>query len=710
LEYFCLEHELRIGVDIGGTFTDFVVFNPANRDINSFKLLSTPGNPAEAVLAGLRDIISNSNRHVQNNQQSMGKINFGLTSYNIIHGSTVATNALLERKGEPTVLITSRGFKDVIQIGRQNRPGLYDLFIEMIPPLVPADLRFEVDERVDRDGRVLAALNENEVQALIPLIRAKGINSVAVCLLFSFLAPSHEKLAADIFRQNGFFVSASHEILPEYREYERMSTTVLNAYVSPILDRYLTSLEESLDRLEGKSSLRVMQSNGGRISPDEARHHGVHCILSGPAGGVVGAYHLSRLAVEEDTAQAGDGEHGEVHPLQVITFDMGGTSTDVSLIDRTPQVTTEAYMGGLPVRIPVMDIHTIGAGGGSIAHVDAGGALRVGPQSAGADPGPACYGVGNLPTVTDANLTLGRLVPEFFLGGKMPLDAERAHHAMHILGEKIGLSPIEAASGVIAVVNAHMERALRVISVERGHDPRLFSMLSFGGAGGLHAVPLARSLGIPRVLVPPLASVLSAFGMIVSDVVKDYVQTVMLPQETGWQEIDSRFSPIVTRGISQVMGEGIPENDIVVEKYLDMRYKGQSYELNVPFSNRFISDFHGLHSTTYGYARLDAPVEIVNLRMRVIGSVPAPELSTGLLETPDPGHAFIGSRQVIFGSQELPVPVFRAELLRPGNKITGPALFVRADTTIIIESGDSVDVDGHQNLIIKVNKIGAVNG
>jgi len=698
-----LEHELRIGVDIGGTFTDFVVFNPVNRVIDSFKLLSTPGNPAEAVLAGLREIISNNNRRVLNNQERMGKIDLGLTNYNIIHGSTVATNALLERKGEPTALIATRGFKDVIQIGRQNRPELYDLFFEMVPPLVPADLRFEVKERIDRDGKILAALDESEVQALIPLLKAKGVNSVAVCLLFSFLAPAHERLVASTLRRNGFFVSASHEILPEYREYERMSTTVLNAYVSPILDRYLTSLEESLDRLGGNISLRVMQSNGGRINPDEARRHGVHCIVSGPAGGVVGAYHVSKLAIQESAAQAGFDQAGEDHPLQVITFDMGGTSTDVSLIDRAPQITTEAYMGGLPIRIPVMDIHTIGAGGGSIAHVDAGGALRVGPQSAGADPGPACYGAGNLPTVTDANLTLGRLIPEFFLGGKMPLDVNRAYLAMQVLGEKIGLSPQEAASGVIAVVNAHMERALRVISVERGYDPRLFSLLSFGGAGGLHAVQLARSLGIPKVIVPPLASVLSAFGMIVSDVIKDYVQTVMLPQDTGWHEIEKRFHPIVTRGVSQVTGEGIPENDIFIERYLDMRYKGQSYELKVPFSPDFIPDFHSLHDTTYGYTRLDSPVEIVNLRVRVVGSVPAPELGSELPEDPDPGHASIGSRLVTIDSQELNMPIFRAELLRPGNRIAGPALFVRADTTVIMGSDDSAVVDGYQNLIIQVN-------
>lgn len=705
-----MDYELRIGVDIGGTFTDFVVFNPTSREIDSFKLLSTPVNPAEAVLAGLKEIISKNNRSVPNNQQNGGEIDERLTSYNIIHGSTVATNALLERKGEPTALIATRGFKDVIQIGRQNRPGLYDLFIEMIPPLVPDDLRFEVNERVDRDGKPLVELDEKDVQALIQLIRAKGVHSVAVCLLFSFLAPSHEMLVAETFRQNGFFVSASHEILPEYREYERMSTTVLNAYVSPILDRYLTSMEESLDRLEGRISLRVMQSNGGRISPDEARRHGVHCILSGPAGGVVGAFHVSRLAIEDDTAQAGFGETGKVQPLQVITFDMGGTSTDVSLIDRFPQITTEAYMGGLPVRIPVMDIHTIGAGGGSIAHVDAGGALRIGPQSAGADPGPACYGKGDLPTVTDANLTLGRLVPEYFLDGKMPLDVERAYHAMWVLGEKIGLSPRETAAGIIAVVNAHMERALRVISVERGHDPRLFSLLSFGGAGGLHAVQLARSLGITKVLVPPLASALSAFGMIVADVIKDFVQTVMLPGETGWQEIDSRFSPIVTRGIDQVIGEGIDENAISIEKYLDMRYKGQSYELKVPFGLEFIPDFHKLHKSTYGYTREEAPVEIVNLRVRVLGEVPAPGLSVGVWDKPDPGHAYIGPRQVTIDDHDLTIPVFRAELLRPGNQIAGPALFLRSDTTVMVGTNDSVDVDGYQNLIIHVKIPGDANG
>jgi N-methylhydantoinase A len=383
---------------------------------------------------------------------------------------------------------------------------------------------------------------------------------------------------------------------------------------------------------------------------------------------------------------------------------MGGTSTDVSLIDGEPQITTEAVVSGCPIRVPTLDIHTIGAGGGSIAHADAGGALRVGPESAGADPGPACYGKGVLPTVTDANLVLGRLSAEHFLGGQMPLDKERAHAALTKLGKELGLDATHAALGVVQVANAHMERALRVISVARGHDPRCFTLISFGGAGGLHAVDLARGLGIPRVFIPPLASTLSAFGMLAADVIKDYTQTVMLPGDTPIAELSARLAPFAERGRREVAEEGVTADRIRVERFLDMRYQGQSYELIIPFSEQVMATFHEIHQKTYGYARPEAPVEIVNLRLRAVGETTPPPLIPQPLSEADPTAALLDRREVVFNSGELVSPLYRAESLRPGNRLAGPAVVVRADTTILLGPADQAEVDIYSNLIIQIGQ------
>ncbi len=666
---------LRIGIDIGGTFTDFVTYDPATQRIESFKLLSTPSDPAEAVLRGLERIFP----------QSADRRAI------LIHGSTVATNALLERKGALTGLVTTRGFRDVLQIGRQNRPALYDLEADPPPNLIPPERRLEVDERVARDGEILQALDPAQVENLIPKLRREKVASVAVCLLFSFLRPEHEQLIAERLRAAGFLVSASAEILPEYRDYERFSTTAVNAYVSPVLDGYLARLAAGLDP---HVRLRVMQSNGGSIDPEEARRFGVRCILSGPAGGVVGCAYV---AASSPSAGADSGK-----AVKVITFDMGGTSTDVALIDGSPGVTTEATLGGCPIHIPLLDIHSIGAGGGSIARVDAGGALRVGPESAGADPGPACYGRGDLPTVTDANLVLGRLAPEYFLGGAMPLDASRARSALGRLGKALGLDATRSALGVVQVANAHMERALRVISVERGHDPRDFTLLSFGGAGGLHAADLARGLGIPRLLVPPLASTLSAFGMLAADVVKDYSRTVMLPGVISFSDLKARMQPLADRGLAEVRAEGVPRRDVRLEPSLDMRYRGQSYELTVPLSPAFRQEFHRLHERQYGYAKESAPVEIVTLRLRAVGKIPPPPLPAGALHKPDPRGAFLETRPVVFDGGPLDTRLYRAEALAPGNRLDGPALVVRVDTTVLLAPGDRAEVDRYGNLLIEV--------
>jgi len=687
-----MQGNLKIGIDIGGTFTDFVVYDSASRGVETFKVLSTPNDPAIAVLKGLKRALARKKA----------------PSVSVIHGSTVATNALLERKGARTALVATAGFKDVLQIGRQNRPALYDFFANPPPPLVPSDLRFELDERVDRDGQVLRPLMAAQIDDVVEQIKAHRAESVAVCLLFSFARPDHEQIITEKLRAAGLLVSPSCEILPEFREYERASTTAVNAYVSPILEHYLSRLEEALIPAPNSSmelgnrvrvNLRVMQSNGGNISPAEARRFGVRCILSGPAGGVVGSEYLARLAL---AASAGSALR-KPERFRVITFDMGGTSTDVSLIEGKPQLTTESSIGGCPICIPVLDIHTIGAGGGSIAAVDVGGALRVGPESAGAEPGPACYGRGTRPTVTDANLVLGRLAPEHFLGGEMRLDPDRAHGALSRLGIELKLSAEQAALGVVQIANAHMEHALRVISVERGHDPRDFMLLSFGGAGGLHAAELARGLGIPLVLVPPLASTLSAFGMLAADVVKDYTRTVMLPGDTAFEVVEKQLAHLTGRGNREVLGEGIPADCIRLESSLDMRYTGQSYELAVPFAQGFEATFHGIHKKVYGYARPGARTEIVNLRARATGQIDPPSIQPQPLGGEDAGAALLETRPVIFADGPRPATFFRAEALHPGNLISGPAIVVRADTTVLIGPSDVARVDGFGNILIDVS-------
>jgi N-methylhydantoinase A len=664
---------MRIGIDIGGTFTDFVIFDEKGDTFRTFKVLSTPYDPAQAVLNGL--------------EQLPRDVRPG-----IVHGSTVATNALLERKGARTALIATRGFRDVLAIGRQVRSHIYDFFADRPPPLVPAQRCLEITERVDYRGQILIPLNRDEIPALIQELEAAEVESVAVSLLFSFLHPAHEARLAGSLREAGFLVSPSNEILPEFREYERTSTTVINAYVAPIMDRYLGRLEEQLPT----SDFRIMQSNGGSIRASQARRQAVRSILSGPAGGVVGATHVARAAGFEPA----------------ITFDMGGTSTDVSLSRGGIQVTTEAEIGGLPIRIPVIDIHTVGSGGGSIAYVDAGGALRVGPQSAGSDPGPVCYGRGgHRPTVTDANLVLGRIAPDYFLGGHMPLDLAAATDALADLACQADLPPRpgldlaqNAALGVIQVVNAHMERALRVISVERGYDPPDFTLVSFGGAGGLHACDLARGLGMCRVLIPPGASTLSAFGMLTAEVVKDYVQTVMLPGDTLYLELERRLEPITERGQKEVAAEGIPPGRISLHPELDMRYRGQSYELTVPFSPGFAETFHRAHQQAYGHSQSSAPVEIVNLRLRVVGAVRPPPLPQAEIGPPDPAQALDGHRSLVTGGDVAQVPFYRGERLRPGQVMTGPAVVVQKDTTIFLSRGDRARVDGRYNLVVEVGK------
>ena len=653
---------ILIGVDTGGTFTDFIYRKPDGWGV--YKRLSTPGNPAEAVLEGIRHIA-------------------GRQAVQVVHGSTVATNAILEKKGAKTALITNRDFEDLIEIGRQNRTDLYNLAYRKNPPLVPRDLRFGIDCRVTSDGAILKDIAPEQLTGAITGIQSLGVESVAVSFLFAFKNPAHERAIRDALENCGMTVSLSHEILSEFREYERTSTTVINAYVVPKMKRYIGFITDTI----GEDRLRIMQSNGGSISAATAMSESVRTILSGPAGGAVGAFEIGRMAGYD----------------RLITFDMGGTSTDVSLIDGDLPLTLESSIADYPVKVPMIDIHTVGAGGGSIAYIDAGGSLRVGPESAGADPGPVCYGTGERITVTDANLFLGRLIPENFLGGGMALQTRRLESFFKGMAESIGLTPVELAEGILAVANTAMERAIRVISVERGFDPRAFTLLSFGGAGGMHAAFLARLLNIPKVFVPRNPGILSAMGMVMADIIKDYSQTVMTGMESR-DELAQRFAPLEDTGISDLENEGVARENIRLERYLDMRYKGQSYELIVPFVADSRARFDELHEKTYGYASPDKSVEIVNVRLRARGMPEKPVFPKSEAGEDMPAdHAVLDRREGIFDGMPTPTAVVARDRLKPGNRIDGPAIVVEYTSTVVIPPFARARVDAFENIVIEIN-------
>jgi N-methylhydantoinase A len=673
---------LTIGVDTGGTFTDFTyVHGP---DSGTYKTLSTPHNPAEAVLSGLRHILA----------LRQPGADLCAADLAVVHGSTVATNAILERKGVVTALVTNQGFTDVIEIGRQNRTALYDLHYRRQPHIVPASLRFGVPGRITAEGETLAPFDEAQAARVVERIQASGARSVAVCFLFSFLDPTHERRMGEMLRGLGLPVSLSSDILAEFREFERTSTTVVNAYVSPIMTRYLTDLRRGIGSGSGQAGgkgagLRIMQSNGGSISADTAMRESVRTILSGPAGGAVGALALGRAAGFD----------------RLITFDMGGTSTDVSLMDGGLPLTMESSISGYPVKVPMIDIHTVGAGGGSIASKDPGGSLAVGPESAGADPGPICYGRGDeRVTVTDANLYLGRIVPERFLGGGMSLDADGARKGIERLAKELGLGPAELAEGVLAVANANMERAIRVISVEKGFDPREFTLLSFGGAGGLHCAELARLLGMPTVLVPVDPGILSATGMLMADVVKDYSRTVMRPADefTG-QIMETPFAELEREGLAELAAEGVPGERVIHERFLDMRYQGQSFEIVVPFGPDMTERFQALHEKRYGYRNADKPVEVVNIRLRSRGTADRREPEPGVMRGEEiAAEAVLGTQEAVFDGVTVTAAVLDRAALKPGNLFTGPAVVTEYTSTIVVPPGAEVRVDPWSNLVMKL--------
>jgi N-methylhydantoinase A len=654
-----------IGVDTGGTFTDFV-FKDEDR-WGVYKCLSTPHNPAEAVLNGLRHIAE-------------------AKAKRIVHGSTVATNAILERKGVKTALITNEGFEDIIEIGRQNRSRLYDLAYRKEPHIVPEELRFGVKERILCTGEIIEDLDIGGAEHILQKMKEAKVESVAVCLLYSYLAPSHEKRIGELIEALEIPVSLSHEILSEFREFERTSTTIINAYVSPKMKRYVSYVMESLGE---EDSLRVMQSNGGSISAATAMNESVRTILSGPAGGAVGAHEISKMAGFD----------------KIISFDMGGTSTDVSLMDKQLSLTLESEISGYPVKVPMIDIHTVGAGGGSVAYMDLGGSLKVGPESAGADPGPICYGKGDRITVTDAHLYLGRLIPEHFLGGSMRLQTDKLEPFFNRMAKDLGLSAGELAEGILSVANTAMEKAIRVISVERGFDPREFTLFTFGGAGGMHAAYLAKLLSIPKVLVPNSPGILSAIGMLMADIIKDYSLTVMLNQfSTDSEKLSKLFHSLESKGTGDLISEGIEEKNIILERYLDMRYEGQSYEIIVPFKDEFIEGFHGLHEKQYGYRNQDKTVEIVNLRLRARGVPDKPTFQkTRMSSEKLDKEALLGEREVVFDYNPAKTQIINRERLVSGNRISGPAVLVEYSSTIVVPPFAEASVDEYGNLTIEID-------
>lgn len=665
---------VRVGVDTGGTFTDFVFESGGN--LRLFKIASTPADPSLAIIAGLKRIARETGAR--------------LRQIEVVHGTTVGTNALLERRGAKAALVTTLGFEDVLAIGRQARPALYDLNATRPAPLVPDNLRFGVRERITAEGCVLESLSEEELSALYRRLKRARVESVAISLLFSFVRPEHERRIHDALKSLSVPLSVSHKILPEYREYERTSTVAINAYLQPLMGTYLNRLKSHVPRL------RVMQSSGGSISATVAANEPVRTILSGPAGGVVGALRLAQTT----------------GILNLITFDMGGTSTDVALCDRDGmRMTREASVAGLPVAVSMMDIHTVGAGGGSIARVDEGGSLRVGPESAGASPGPACYGVGTQPTVTDAHVVLGHFGGAGLLGGEFALDEQRAHAALLQLAEEMSaaarrkVSVREAAQGVLSVVNTGMERALRVISVERGFDPREFALVPFGGAGGLHAVDLARALRIPRIIAPTSAGALSALGALSSDVVKDWSRTVMLAATSdNVMVLERAFREMEAEARTALNREGFIEARQRHERRLAVRYQGQSFELEVKWTKsiNIAAAFHRAHQSRYGYAQEANSVEVVSARLRSTGVVE--KLKTPRTKVMTRGRGFApphAAAKIYFYGREERAAIYHRDRLRPGARLRSPCVVTEYSSTTLVPTGASAALDSLGNLIIE---------
>jgi N-methylhydantoinase A len=676
---------MRIAVDIGGTFTDLVAVDD-HGVIYSSKSLSTPRDLAR----GIDDCLRRAN------------IGVGSASF-FVHGSTVTINAVLERKGATTGLITTKGFGDVYEIGRGNRPQGYDLFFKRPVPLVPRNLRLEVDERLYASGEVLKPLDEASAACAIGALKAAQVESIAVCLLHSYANPAHEQRLGELLQEQfpEAYVSFSHQLLREFREYERTSTTALNSYVGPLVKRYLTSLEGMLRDAGFGGTFRVMQSNGGLMSAETAKNLAVTMMESGPVAGVIAAARLGQ----------------SLECRHVISFDMGGTTAKSSLIkDFQPEVTSSYYVGGYvtgqPMMLPVVDIVEIGSGGGSIAWLDAAGGLKVGPQSAGADPGPACYAQGGSdPTVTDANLIAGRIDPQYFLGSGIRLQREKAARAIfEKIAKPLQISLEEAALGILTIANFNMSLSVRAVSVEKGYDPRDCVLLPSGGGGGLHAGAIARELSVPRIIIPPMPAHFSAFGMLVADLKHDYVRTFVREfADTSGAEIAEAFAVLEASATKTLAQEGSTPERIVLQRFFDMRYRGQEYTLPVPMSEDLhaLSDFGAirarfdkLHHAHYGHSAPTEPVMVVNLRLSALGRNDSGLSLMARYNENDRGQH--GSRIVIFDSAPLDAPIFLRGGFKPGDCLKGPAVIEEIGATILVYPGDKMEVNEFGHLVIEV--------
>jgi N-methylhydantoinase A len=682
-----------IGVDVGGTFTDFFVYNARSNAIRLFKTPSTPDNPAAAIVDGVVELSS----RFAIDPAAIARLS---------HGTTVATNALIQRKGASVAVITTRGFRDLLEIGRQTRPHLYSLQIDQPEPLVPRDRRFEVEERITDGGRIITPLDQQSLQDAVAKVLESGAQSCAVCLLFSFIEDAHERCIAEALSRadKNVAVSLSSDVQREFREYERFSTTVLNAYLQPLMGRYLSYLEQRLANEAGKAKVGIYQSSGGLMSIETARRFPVRTALSGPAAGAVGAVHTARSAKQPN----------------VITLDMGGTSADIALIrEYEAGVSFDRTVAGLPVRLPMLDIHTIGAGGGSIAWFDRDGLLKVGPMSAGADPGPACYGKGGEDaTVTDANLVLGRLSDAGLLGGRMPLEAKPARAAIATLAERLGFSIERTAFGIIKIVVANMVRAIRTVSVERGHDPRKYWLLPFGGAGPLHASEVARALGISRFLVPGAPGILCAQGLIASDLRDDIVRPVRVRlEEASLAAIRAAHDQLAAAADAWFARELVELRERKMTISFDMRYVGQNFELRVPGGSAVGGKLPGLpdlkilrarffrvHDQYYGFHNAEDPVEIINIRLTAsakLVKLKLPHRPKGRVSRPKP----VGYRPVWFSeARAVETSIYDREALKPGHALTGPAVIEQFDSTSILYPGDALLVDEPGNLLVSVHR------
>ena len=671
---------LWLGIDVGGTFTDLVLYDEATGRVALAKTPSTPHDHAEGMLAGISKLAP---------ETLLARV------ARIAHGTTIATNTVLERSGAPTAVLVTRGFRDVLQVGRGNRVVLYDIKATRPPFLVPRSLCLEVDERTLFDGTVRRAVDPEAIATLVDVLRTRGIEAVAVCYLHAYANDGNERATKEAIRKAApeLVVSTSSEVLPEYREYERFTTTVLNVYVAPRVGRYLRSLESRLAEQSYRKDVAIMTSNGGTMSVATTSEFPVHTMLSGPAAGVIGAAFVGAAGGYRD----------------LITYDMGGTSTDVCLVeDGRFAMTTEGHIGTLPNKVLQIDINSIGAGGGSVAWVGGGGFLNVGPRSAGAVPGPAAYGRGGSePTVTDANVVLGRLGTATPLAGQIRLDADRAGATIERLGAALGLDPVRMADGVLKLAVAKMTGAIKEVSVMRGHDPRAFVLFAYGGAGPMHAAFIAQELGMTRVVVPPLPGNFSAFGLLVADVRHDYVRTRLTAlADLDLAELTRTFAELRDEAVVRLLADGFGEGQIRFEARLDMRYVGQAFELSVPFGDALTSiadverAFHRAHEARYSHA-VEDPVEIVCFRLSAYGVVPKPRLPGRPAGGGAPEAARIGARDVAFDGVFTSTPVFARDRLVTEAAVTGPALVEEPGTTTVVPPGFRAWPDAHGNLVLE---------